>query len=98
MPVPGNRKSDLNGVTFHDVIVNVAVLLAKSWISSSNVFGIAGKGPLWSLDAHVNSVVVCERATNCQHWIPRYGSQCYLIPVLFDRNTAGITLVSITQK
>lgn len=82
----GGRKSDLNGVAFHDVIVNIVVLLAKRWVRNSNVFGITGKGPLWSFDAHANSVAVCERATNVQYWIPRFGSKRYLIPVFCDRS------------
>ena len=73
-------------MAFHDAIVSVVVLLAKRWVRNSNVFGIAGKGPLWSFDAHVNSVAVCERATNGQYWVPRFGSKRYLIPVFFDRS------------
>src|SRR5580693_6454643 len=86
MPVSGGRKSDFDGVTPHDVIVNVVVLLAKRWVRNSNVFGIAGKSPLWSFDAHVNSIALCERATNGQYWVPRFGSKRYLIPVFFDRH------------
>jgi hypothetical protein len=85
MAVCGGRKSDLDGVAFHDVIVNVAVLFAERWVRNRNVFGIAGKVPLWRFDAHVNSIAMCERATNGNYWIPRFCSQRYLIPVFFDR-------------
>ena len=45
MPVSRSRKSDFNGVAFHDVIVNVVVLFAKFWVGNSNILGIAGKSP-----------------------------------------------------
>jgi hypothetical protein len=81
MLVAGGRKSDLNGVALHDLIVNVVVLLTKFWVGNSNIFGIAGEGPLWSFDAHTNSIAVCERATNVEYRVPRFGSNRYLIPI-----------------
>jgi hypothetical protein len=86
LPVFGGRKSDLHGVAFYDGIVNIAVLLAIRWVRNSNVLGIAGENPLWSFDAHFNSVADCERAADGHYRVPRFGSKSYVIPVLFDRS------------
>ena len=73
-------------MAFHDAIVNVVVLLAKFWVGNSNIFGIAGEGPLWILDAYANSVAICERATNVEYRVPRFGSNRYLIAIFCDRS------------
>ena len=72
-------------MTFHSEIMNVVVLLAELWVCNSNVFGIGGKGPLGSFDAHANSVAVRESATNVEYRVPRFGAKRYLIPVLYYR-------------
>jgi hypothetical protein len=64
--------------------VNVIVLLAKRWVRNSNVFGIAGKGPFWSFDAHVNFVAICDCDANSQYRVPGFGSKRYFITVFFD--------------
>jgi len=68
-------------VALHDLVVNVVVLLTKFWFGNSNIFGIAGEGPLWSFDAHTNSIAICERATNVGYRVRRFGSNRYLIPI-----------------
>src|SRR5215467_498452 len=82
-------------MTFHSEIMNVVVLLAELWVCNSNVFGIGGKGPLGSFDAHANSVAIRERATNVEYRVPRFGAKRYLIPVLdYRRALVGILAAS----
>lgn len=84
-------------MAFHDAVVNVVVLLAKFRISNSNVFGIAGEGPLWSLHAYANSVSIRECAANAEYRVPRGGSNRDLIAI-FGNRSALVRILSTSER